>query len=169
MSASIVVKSYPVLEWGALHKGMTIEAASCATAMGVSATRWRDDRHLMLKLQRAIRGHRPDLAAHVTSKGDAIVILDDVGAEKHTYDEAQRGSRLILTNAARRTVIDCSVFTSDQKRAAEARTLAMGRAGIEASRALAGEKRLSSGEAAAPALPPAKDSPEPPKGGDGGT
>lgn len=152
-----VVRNFPVLEWSSLSKGMTLDAVTCATAMGVSVSRWREDRILLLKLQRAIRGHRPDLAAHVTSKGDTVVILDDVGAEKHTFDEGIRGLRLITTNTARRAAIDCTDFTLDQKRSAESRSMAMGRAVIEASRALAGEKRIGGDAKDPPELPESTD------------
>lgn len=126
----LAAQGFPVLEWGALHKGMTLDATTCAQAMGVSVSRWRDDRLLALKLKESIRKHRDDLQAHVRCVGDAVEILDDAGANEYNWVETKRSVRSIGRLGRRRLSIDHSNLSADQRRLAEARDSAHARVKI---------------------------------------
>lgn len=162
MGSEQVVTGYPVLDWATLQKGTVLDVVACSTAMGVSASRWRGDRLLALKLCAAIRDHRPDLEAHVRCSGDTIQILDDAGAEEYTWRLVRGHVRGIASQGARRGAIDHRRLGDGQRRTAEARDGAIGRAAIAARRELHC--------AALPGLPPApdKNSPDEPKCDEGG-
>jgi len=132
-----VVAMFPVLDWAALSKETTLSVHECATAMGVSVAQWRDDRLLALRLCEAIRDHRDDL--YVKSSGDGISILNDIEAEEYSWKRVRQHVNGIARQGARRlTSIDREALGTDQRRIAEARDLAIGRAAIEARRSLSG-------------------------------
>lgn len=74
-----------------------------------------------MRLAQEIRNHREDLVAHVRNSGRDILIMTDVEACKHTFDQVIQSQRRVVTFTTRRAAIDQSEFSEQDRKIGEAR------------------------------------------------
>lgn len=142
----VVKQGFPVMDWSALHKDMTITAEDCAKAMGVSPEVLEVQGYLLVKLRDAIRERRPDLEAHVHQHRGGLVILTDAGADDRTWRNGLRAIGSLSRTHSIRASIDTSQLTDEERRRSDAHDAALGRAALAAARAVTNHK-LTPGEA----------------------
>jgi hypothetical protein len=86
---------------------------------------WRNDpdryNFRQMAICAEIRAHREDMNAHVRSSGRDILIMSDLEADKHTFEQALIGQRRVVSMGIRRAAIDRSEFSEQDLKISESR------------------------------------------------
>lgn len=110
------------LDFDSLVKGQVIGQERIEKIFGI---RWLDapDQYSFkqMALCAEIRAHREDLNAHVRGSGRAILIMSDLEADKHTFEQAVFAQRRVVSFGERRAAIDTTEFSEQDKKISEMR------------------------------------------------
>ena len=110
------------LDFDSLVKGQVIGQERIEKIFGI---RWRDvpDQYSFkqMSLCAEIRAHREDLNAHVRGSGRDILVMSDLEADKHTFEQAMIAQRRVVSFGIRRAAIDTTEFSEQDKKISETR------------------------------------------------
>jgi len=110
------------LDFESLVKGQVIGQERLEKIFGFQ---WREapDQYSLkqMALCAEIRAHREDLNAHVRGSGRDILIMSDLEADKHTFEQALIGQRRVVSMGIRRAAIDRTEFSEQDTKISETR------------------------------------------------